>query len=97
LSDTATFGRRFASFDAIPFSLLVSNSPPALFLNLLPLAITTLKKKPPVIIVLILRNYTISNNKEKIIFATIEDGDDIVAVTFFAAKPQKKGKFAISL
>ncbi len=46
---------------------------------------------------LILRNYIISNNKEKIISATIEEGDDIVAVTFFAAKPQKKGKFAISL
>jgi len=46
---------------------------------------------------LILRNYTISNNKEKIISATIEEGDDIAAVTFFAAKPQKKGKFAISL
>jgi hypothetical protein len=46
---------------------------------------------------LILRNYAISNNKEKIKSATIEEGDDIVAVTFFAAKPQKKGKFAISL
>jgi len=46
---------------------------------------------------LILRNYTISNNKEKIISTTIEEGDDIAAVTFFAAKPQKKGKFAISL
>jgi len=46
---------------------------------------------------LILRNYTISNNKEKIISATIEEGDNIAAVTFFAAKPQKKGKFAISL
>jgi hypothetical protein len=79
------------------FSLLISNSPPALFLNLLPLAITTLKKKPPVIIMLILKNYTISDNKEKIKFATIEEGDDIAAVTFFVAKPQKKGKFAISL
>jgi len=29
--------------------------------------------------------------------STIEEGDDIAAVTFFAAKPQKKGKFAISL
>jgi hypothetical protein len=46
---------------------------------------------------LILRNYTISNNKEKIISVTIEEGDDIVVVTFFAAKPQKKGKFSISL
>jgi hypothetical protein len=46
---------------------------------------------------LILRNYTISNNKEKIISATIEEGDDITVVTFFATKPQKKGKFAISL
>ncbi len=46
---------------------------------------------------LILRNYIISNNKEKIISATIEEGDDIAAVIFFAAKPQKKGKFAISL
>jgi hypothetical protein len=46
---------------------------------------------------LILRNYTISNNKEKIKFATIKEGDDIVAVPFIAAKPQKKGKFAISL
>jgi len=46
---------------------------------------------------LILRNYTISNNKEKIKSTTIEEGDDIAAVTFFAAKPQKKGKFAISL
>jgi hypothetical protein len=33
---------------------------------------------------LILRNYTISNNKEKIISVTIEEGDDIVVVTFFA-------------
>jgi hypothetical protein len=46
---------------------------------------------------LILKNYTISNNKEKIISATIEEGDDIAAVTFFASNPQKKGKFAISL
>jgi hypothetical protein len=46
---------------------------------------------------LILRNYTISNNKEKIISATIEEGDDIAVVTFFATKPQKKGKFTISL
>jgi hypothetical protein len=46
---------------------------------------------------LIIKNYTISNNREKIISATIEEGDDIVAITFFAAKPQKKGKFAISL
>jgi len=46
---------------------------------------------------LILRNYTISNNKEKLISATIEEGDNIAAITFFAAKPQKKGKFAISL
>ncbi len=46
---------------------------------------------------LILRNYTINNNKEKIISATIKEGDDIAAVTFFATKPQKKGKFAISL
>jgi len=61
------------------------------------LAITTLKKKSPVIIMLILKNYTISNNKEKIKSATIEEGDDIATVTFFAAKPQKKGKFAISL
>jgi len=38
-----------------------------------------------------------SNNKEKIKSATIEEGDDISAVTFFAVKPQKKGKFAISL
>jgi hypothetical protein len=30
--------------DVVPFSLFISNSPPALFLNLLPLAITTLKK-----------------------------------------------------
>jgi hypothetical protein len=37
---------------------------------------------------LILKNYTISNNKEKIISATIEEGDDIAVVTFFAAKPQ---------
>jgi hypothetical protein len=46
---------------------------------------------------LILKNYTINNNKEKIKFTTIEEGDDIAAITFFAAKPQKKGKFAISL
>jgi hypothetical protein len=46
---------------------------------------------------LILRNYTISNNKEKIKSATIKEGDDIAAITFFVAKPQKKGKFAISL
>jgi hypothetical protein len=46
---------------------------------------------------LILKNYTISNNKEKIKSATIEEGDDIATVTFFTAKPQKKGKFAISL
>jgi len=46
---------------------------------------------------LILRNYTISNNKEKLISVTIVEGDDIVVVTFFVAKPQKKGKFAISL
>jgi hypothetical protein len=46
---------------------------------------------------LILRNYTINNNKEKIKFATIEEGDDIAAVTFFTVKPQKKGKFVISL
>jgi len=46
---------------------------------------------------LILRNYIISNNKEKIKSATIEEGDDIHVVAFFAAKPQKKGKFAISL
>jgi hypothetical protein len=46
---------------------------------------------------LIVKNYTISNNKEKIKSATIEEGDDIVAVTFFVAKPQKKGKFVISL
>jgi hypothetical protein len=46
---------------------------------------------------LILRNYTISNNKEKIKSTTIEEGDDIVAVTFFVTKPQKKVKFAISL
>jgi len=46
---------------------------------------------------LILKNYTISNNKEKIKFATIEEGDDIAAITFFAAKPQKKGKLAVSL
>jgi hypothetical protein len=52
------------------------------------LAITTLKKKPPITIMLILKNYTISNNKEKIIFATIEEGDDIATVNFFAAKPQ---------
>jgi hypothetical protein len=37
---------------------------------------------------LILRNYTISNNKEKIKSATIEERDDIATVTFFAAKPQ---------
>jgi hypothetical protein len=36
---------------------------------------------------LILRNYTISNNKEKIKSATIKEGDDIAADTFFAAKP----------
>jgi len=46
---------------------------------------------------LILKNCTISSNKEKIKSATIEEGDDIVAVTFFTTKPQKKGKFAISL
>jgi len=46
---------------------------------------------------LILKYYTISNNKEKIKSTTIEKGDNIAAVTFFAAKPQKKGKFAISL
>jgi hypothetical protein len=46
---------------------------------------------------LILRNYTISNNKEKIKSATIDEGDDIAVVTFFATKPQKKAKFAISL
>ncbi len=46
---------------------------------------------------LILKNYTIINNKEKIKSATIEEGDDIDVVTFFTAKPQKKGKFAISL
>jgi hypothetical protein len=45
---------------------------------------------------LILRNYTISNNKNKIKSATIKEGDNITAVTF-VAKPQKKGKFAISL
>ncbi len=43
------------SSDAVPFSLLISNSPPTLFLNLLPLAITTLKKKPPITIMLILK------------------------------------------
>ncbi len=64
-SDTTTFGRRFASSDAVPVSFLISNSPLALFLNLLPLAITTLKKKPLVIIMLILRKYTISKKKEK--------------------------------
>jgi len=95
--DTTTFGRRFASSDTVPFSLFISNSPQAFFLNLLPLAIITLKKEPPVILMLILRNYIISMFEEKIISATIEEGDDIVAVTFFAAKPQKKGKFAISL
>jgi len=41
------------------------------------LAITTLKKKTPITIMLILRNYTISNNKEKIKSTTIEEGDDI--------------------
>jgi hypothetical protein len=46
---------------------------------------------------LILRNYTISNNKEKITSATIEEGDDIAAITFFTVKPQQKGQFAISL
>jgi len=46
---------------------------------------------------LILKNYTISINKEKKKSATIEKGDDIAAVIFFATKPQKKGKFAISL
>jgi len=46
---------------------------------------------------LILKNYTISSNKEKIKSTTIEEGDNITTVTFFAAKPQKKGKFAISL
>jgi hypothetical protein len=46
---------------------------------------------------LILKNYTISNNKEKIKSTTMEEGDNIAAVTFFAAKPPKKGKFAISL
>jgi hypothetical protein len=39
---------------------------------------------------LILKNYTISNNKEKIKSTTIEEGDNIAAVTFFVAKPQKK-------
>jgi len=61
------------------------------------LAITTLKKKSPVTVMLILKNYTISINKEKNKSATIEKGDDIAAVTFFTTKPQKKGKFAISL
>jgi hypothetical protein len=46
---------------------------------------------------LILKNYTISNNKEKIKSTTMEEGDNIAVVTFFAAKPPKKGKFAISL
>jgi hypothetical protein len=68
-----------------------------LFLNLLPLAITTLKKKSSITVMLILKNYTISNNKEKIKSATIEEDDDIATVTFLAAKPQKKGKFTISL
>jgi hypothetical protein len=40
---------------------------------------------------LILKNYTISNNKEKIISPTIDEGDDIAVITFFATKPQKKG------
>jgi hypothetical protein len=96
-SHTATFGRKIASFDALSFSLFISNSPLALFLNHFPFAITTLKKKPPIIVMLILKNYTIINNKEKIKSATIEEGDDIDVVTFFTAKPQKKGKFAISL
>jgi len=95
--DIATFGKRITSSDAVPFALLISNSPPTFFLNLLPLAITTLKKKPSITIMLILRNYTITNNKEKIKSAPIEEGDDIAVVTFFAAKLQKKGKFAISL
>ncbi len=82
--------------EAIITRSVEKGSPPTLFLNLLPLAITTLKKKPLIIIMLILNNYTISNNKEKIIAATIEEGDDIAAITFFAAKPQKKDKFAIS-
>jgi len=86
-SDTTTFGRRIASSDAVPFSLLISNSPPVFFLKLLPLAITTLKKKPPITVMLILKNYTISSNKEKIKSTTIEEGDDITTVTFFAAKP----------
>jgi hypothetical protein len=34
---------------------------------------------------LILKNYTISNNKEKIKSATIEEGDDIVVIAFFVA------------
>ncbi len=46
---------------------------------------------------LILKNYIITSNKENIISATIEEGDNIAALTFFVAKPQKKGKFAISL
>ncbi len=86
-SNIATFGRRIASSDAVPFSLLISNSPSVLFLNLLPLAITTLKKKPLVTVVLILKNYTISNNKEKIKSTTMEEGDNIAAVTFFVTKP----------
>jgi len=61
------------------------------------LAITTLKKNPLVTIMLILKNYTISNNKEKIKSTTMEEGDNIAVVTFFATKPPKKGKFAISL
>jgi hypothetical protein len=35
---------------------------------------------------LIQKNYTISNNKEKIKFATIEEGDDIAAIAFFVAR-----------
>jgi len=35
--------------------------------------------------------------EEKITSATIKEGDDIAAVTFFTTKPQNKGKFAISL
>jgi hypothetical protein len=38
-----------------------------------------------------------SKNKKNKKSTTIEKGDDIVAVAFFAAKPQKKMEVAISL
>jgi hypothetical protein len=46
---------------------------------------------------LILRNYTISNNKEKIISVAIEEGDDITAITFLRNKKKHKKKATATL